>query len=105
LADALHAPDLGLVTAWTTSNMTEGPIGGTFGVPIHYTTRSDGTYEYCFAQAIRPGATTATLTIPSWAGLTVTVLNEARTETVSGGGVITDTFTADYQYHLYRRTL
>ena len=105
LGPALLAADLGLVTAWTTSNSTAGPMGGTFGVPLHYTSRSDGTYQYVFAQAIRPGATTGTLTIPAWAGLTVTVVDESRSETVSGGGVLTDSFAADYQYHLYRRTL
>lgn len=103
LATALYAADLGLVTAYTSSNTTAGPIGGTFGVPIHYASRSDGTHEYVFAQGIRPGATTATLTIPSWAGLTVDVLDESRTVTVSGGGVLTDTFAADYTTHLYRR--
>jgi hypothetical protein len=104
LGPALLTPDLGLVTASTSSNTTEGPMGGTFGVPMHYTTRADGTYEYLFAQAIRPGATTATFTIPTWASATVTVLDESRTVTVSGGGVLTDTFAADYTTHLYQRT-
>lgn len=104
LGPALLGADTGLVTEWTTSNTTEGPRGGTYGVPIHYTSRDDGTYEYVFAQAIRPGATTGTLTIPSWAGEVVDVIDESRTETVSGGGVLTDSFAADYQYHLYRRT-
>jgi hypothetical protein len=105
LAPALLSPDLGLVTAYTSSNTTAGPLGGTYGVPLHYTTRTDGIYEYCFVQAIRRGATTGTITIPSWSGLTVDVLDESRTEVVSGGGVITDSFAADYQFHLYRRTL
>jgi hypothetical protein len=104
LGPALLGPDLGLVTAWTTSNKTAGPMGGEYGVPIHYTTREDDTYEYCFAQAIRPGATTGTLTIPTWAGEVVDVIDESRTVTVSGGGVLTDTFAADYAVHLYRRT-
>jgi hypothetical protein len=106
LGNELMSPDLGLVTAYTSSNTTAGPKGGTYGVPIHYTTRStDSTFEYCFAQAIRPGATTATLTIPTWAGEVVTVLDEARTVTVDGSGVLTDTFAADYSFHLYRRAL
>lgn len=104
LADALHSPDLGLVTAWTTSNKTAGPIGGEFGVRVHYTTRADASHHYLFAQTIRPGATTATFTIPAWAGVTLTVIGESRTVTVSGGGVLTDTFAADYSYHLYQKT-
>lgn len=104
LAVALHAPDLGLVTAYTSSNTTAGPRGGTFGVPMHYTTRADSSHHYLFAQAIRPGATTATFTVPAWAGNTLTVIGESRTVTVSGGGVITDTFAADYTFHLYQRT-
>lgn len=105
LGPALLGRELGLVTAWTSTNTTEGPKGGTYGVPIHYTSREDDTYEYVFAQAIRPGATTGTLTIPSWAGETVEVIDESRDETVSVGGVLTDTFAADYQFHLYRRIL
>lgn len=102
LGPALLGEDTGLVTAYTTSNMTEGPLGGTYGVPIHYRSGLDGATEYVFAQAIRPGATTATLTIPSWAGETVTVVGEARTEIVDGSGVLTDTFAADYQVHIYQ---
>lgn len=105
LGAAILGPELNLVTEWTTSNMTSGPLGGTYGVPLHYCSRSDGTYEYVFAQGIRAGATTGTLTIPTWTGETVDVIDEARTEVVSGGGVLTDSFAADYEYHLYRRTL
>lgn len=105
LGEALISPDLGLVTEWTTSNKTEGPKGGTFGVPIHFTTRADADYEYCFAQAIRPGATTGTLTIPTWAGETVEVLEESRSVVLDAGGVLTDSFAADYEFHLYRRSL
>jgi hypothetical protein len=104
LGVALMSPDLGLVTATTSSNTTAGPKGGTYGVPIHYTTRADGAHHYLFAQAIRPGATTATITVPSWAGATLTVIGESRTVTASGAGVITDTFAADYTYHLYQKT-
>jgi hypothetical protein len=52
---------------------------------------------------IRPGATTATFTIPSWAGQTLTVIDESRTIAVSGAGVLTDVFAADYTVHLYRK--
>jgi hypothetical protein len=102
LADALHSPEAGLCTGYTSSNTTSGPMGGTYGVPMHYTTRDDGVHEYLFAMGIRPGATTATFTIPSWAGETVTVLDESRTVTVDGSGVLTDTFAANYTVHLYQ---
>jgi hypothetical protein len=102
LGPALLAPEANLVTATTSSNTTSGPIGGTYGVPLHYTTRVGGGHEYLFAMGIRPGATTATFTIPTWAGQTVTVIDENRTVTVSGAGVLTDTFAADYTTHLYQ---
>ena len=102
LADALHSPEANLVTAHTSSNVTEGPYGGTFGVPMHFTTRDDGTNQYLFAMGIRPGATIATFTVPAWAGETVDVLGESRTVIVDGSGVLTDTFAADYTIHLYR---
>jgi hypothetical protein len=79
-----------------------GPYGGTYGVPMHYTTRADASHEYLFAMGIRPGLTTATFTIPSWAGETITVLDESRTVVVDGSGVLTDTFVADYTVHLYQ---
>jgi len=102
LGPALLATEAKLVTASTSSNTTAGPIGGTYGVPLHYTTRiGSGGKRYLFAMGIRPGATNATFTIPSWAGLTVTVLDENRTVTVSPAGVLTDTFAADYTTHLY----
>jgi hypothetical protein len=103
LADALNSPDTDIVTAVTSSNVTAGPLGGTYGVPMHYCTKADATHEYLFAMGIRPGSTTATFTIPSWAGLTITVLDESRTVVVSGAGVLTDSFPADYTVHLYRR--
>jgi len=103
LADALLSPNTNLVTAATSSNVTQGPYGGTYGVPLLYTTRADASYEYLFAMGIRPGSTTGTFTIPSWAGQTLTVIDESRTVTVSGAGVLTDTFAADYTVHLYRK--
>lgn len=102
LADALNSPEAGLVTAHTSSNTTQGPYGGTYGVPMHFCTKDDGTHEYLFAMGIRPGSTTATFTIPAWAGQTVTVLDESRTVTVDGAGVLTDSFPADYTVHLYQ---
>lgn len=98
---AIRGPELGLVTGYTTSNKTSGPMGGTYGVPIHYASRQHGSEVLIMAQAIRPGATTGTLTIPSLAGETLAVLGESRSVAVSGGGVLTDTFAADYSYHLY----
>jgi hypothetical protein len=70
---------------------------------MHFTSRDDGAHQYLFAMSILPGATTATFTIPSWAGETVTVLDESRTVTVDGSGVLTDTFAADYTVHLYQK--
>jgi hypothetical protein len=102
LGEALLGADTGLVTEWTSSNVTSGPQGGTFGVPMHYTTRADAIHEYLFAQGIRAGATTATFTVPSWAGDTLTVLDESRTVVCDGSGVFTDTFAADFTYHLYQ---
>lgn len=106
LGSAMVPKDLGLVTAWTSSNTSAGPVGGVLGVPIHFTTRSDvlsgGTHHYLFAQAIRPGATTATLTLPSIPNTTLTVLNESRTVTTDANGKFTDTFAADYSFHIYR---
>jgi hypothetical protein len=103
LVDAINSPNTNLVTAVTSSNTTSGPLGGTWGVPMHYCTRADEDYEYLWAMGIRPGSTTATFTIPSWAGETLTVIDESRTVTVSGAGVLTDTFAADYTVHLYRK--
>jgi hypothetical protein len=102
LGDALNCPEANLVTAVTSSNVSAGPYGGTYGVPMHFTTRDDGTHQYLFAMGIRPGTTTATFTIPAWAGETITVLDESRTVTVDGAGVLTDTFPADYTVHLYQ---
>jgi len=52
---------------------------------------------------IRPGTTTATFTIPDWAGATLSVIDEGRTVLVDGAGVLTDEFVADYTVHLYRK--
>jgi hypothetical protein len=103
LVDALNSPNTNIVTAVTSSNVTSGPLGGTYGVPMHYCTKDDGTHQYLFAMGIRPGSTTATFTIPSWAGQTITVLDESRTVTVDGAGVLTDSFPADYTVHLYQK--
>ena len=34
LADALNGPDTDIVTAVTSSNVTAGSLGGTYGVPM-----------------------------------------------------------------------
>jgi hypothetical protein len=103
MVDAINSPNTHRVTAVTSSNTTQGPYGGIFGVPMHYTTRSDSTYEYLWAMGIRPGSTTATFTIPAWAGQTLTVIDESRTITVDGSGILVDNFPADYTVHLYRK--
>lgn len=101
LAPALLAPEASLCTAVASSNTTAGPKGGYWGVPIHYSTRQPASTKYLFAQAIRPGATTGTFTIPSAPSTTLTVIGESRTVSTDGSGVFTDTFAADYEYHLY----
>jgi hypothetical protein len=103
MVDAVNSPNTNLVTAVTSSNTTSGPRGGTWGVPMHYCTRADDTYEYLMAMGIRPGSTTATFTIPAWAGQTLTVIDEGRTVTVDGSGVLTDDFPANYTVHIYRK--
>lgn len=101
----LNAAPLDLVTNVSSSNVTAGPMGGTYGVPIHQTSRSSGAFRYVFAQAIRPGNTTGTFTVPAAAGKTITVLGESRTLSANGSGVFTDDFdNGDYTYHLYRWT-
>lgn len=108
LGPALLAAEADLLTDVTWTNTTEGPIGGTYGVPIHYTTRQAGGVNYLFAQAIRPGGTDATFTVPSAASKTVTVIGESRTVAPDGSGVFTDTFAETgehgYEYHLYSWT-
>jgi hypothetical protein len=104
LADALWAPEADLVESVSSSNTTAGPVGGTYGVPIHYTSRQAGGENFLFAQGIRPGATTGTFHVPSAAGKTLTVIDEARTIVVDGSGIFTDTFVADYSVHLYSWT-
>lgn len=101
LAAAINSSEASLVTAVTSSNTTQGPIGGTLGVPIHHTERVVGSTRYCFAQAIRPGTTTATFTAADVAGKTITVIGESRTLTADGDGIFTDDFAADYSVHLY----
>lgn len=103
LAAVINAAEANLITSATSSNVSAGPMGGTYGVPLHYATRTVGSYRYAFVQAIRPGPTTGTLTIPSAAGKTITVMGEARSLTANGSGVFSDAFDADdYDYHIYR---
>jgi hypothetical protein len=101
LGPALHSADAELVQSVDSSNTSSGPVGGTYGVPIHQTTRVVGAESYMFAMAIRPGNTTATFTIPDAAGKTLTVIGESRTVDVDGGGVFSDDFNGGYAVHLY----
>lgn len=101
LGAAILSPETNLVSNVDSSNTTEGPIGGTWGVPIHYMTRTAGGTSYLFAQAIRPGATSGTFTVPTAAGEVLSVVGEGRTVTADGSGVFTDTFAADYSVHIY----
>jgi hypothetical protein len=106
LKDALLGPADVFPVAVTSSNKSvngvAGIVGGEFGVPIHYTARQDSNFHYVFAQSIRPGTTTGTFTAPSAANKTITVIDESRTISANSGGIFTDTFTSDYQVHLYR---
>ena len=104
LGPALHAADLGLVTAWTSSNTTAGSDGRHLrrAHPLH-DPRATGPTSTCSPRRSAPAPRRGTLTIPSWAGETVDVIDEARTVTVSSAGVLTDTFAADYTTHLYQR--
>jgi hypothetical protein len=100
---ALLGPELlSVISSVTSSNTTAGPVGGTYGVPIHYTVRQDSGYTYLFTQSIRPGTTTATFTVPAAANKTITVLQESRTITANSSGVFSDNFASDYAVHLYR---
>lgn len=101
LAPALLARDAGIIDDVVSSNTTAGPKGGTYGVPIEATSRVADDLAYVFAQASRPGTTTATITVSSLAGQTLTVIGEARTVDVDGQGTFTDTFAADYTVHRY----
>jgi hypothetical protein len=104
IAGALNADEAGLITSVTSSNTTQAVMGGTAGVPIHYSSRIAGTKSYVLAQSIRPGTTTGTFTVPSAAGKTLTVRGESRTVTANGSGVFTDSFASDYAVHVYEWT-
>ena len=104
LAGPLLKADAGLLTDVETSNTTAGPYGGVFGVPFEATTRVVGSTQYLFAMSARPGATTGRFTVPTAAGVTVTVIGESRTIDVDVDGVIEDDFATDYTVHLYTWT-
>lgn len=104
LAGPILSPEASLVEEVISSNTTNGPVGGIYGVPIHQTSRLSGGSSYIFAQSIRPGTTTGTFYVPSLAGATLTVIGEGRTVVIDGDGHFSDTFTSDYAYHLYSTT-
>lgn len=104
LKNALLGPEATMDVSIASSNVTEGPVGGEFGVPIHYAARIDGSNKYLFTQSIRPGTTTATFTVPAAANKTITVIDESRTINANGSGVFTDNFATDYEVHLYQWT-
>ncbi|MEK7413271.1 MAG: hypothetical protein AAB263_08135 [Planctomycetota bacterium] len=68
-------------------------------LPVAAMTKSNGTAVYVFAVAMRPGTTTATITVPNTTTATVIVLGENRTIAMTGGSY-TDTF-SDWDVHLY----
>ncbi len=111
-AALLHdAPMLAAVTAinnQVTSLATVLNSPSTFGyanvsssntaIPIDIMTKNQGGANYIFAVAMRSGSTTATFTVNS--GVSVEVLGENRTLTISGGK-FTDSF-SNYGVHLYK---
>jgi hypothetical protein len=102
LAAPLMSEDAKLPVQVASSNTSAPVNGGTFGVPIHYIIRQAAGSTYLFTQSIRPGTTTGTFTVPAAANKTITVIDEGRTLSANGSGVFSDSFTADYQVHLYR---
>lgn len=104
LGPALLSKELPLIESYTSSGVmavAKGGLAAGHKIPIHYTARRAGGTTYLFVQAIRPGATTGVFYAPSLAGATLTVIDESRTVTIDSGGHFTDTFAADYTYHLY----
>lgn len=98
-ADALLAPEAGLITSVTSSGTmasARGGIGAGAPIPIHYTTRIAGGETFVAAQSIRPGVTTGTFTIPSLASQTFQVYG-GGTVAVNSSGVFQLNFTSDYQ--------
>jgi hypothetical protein len=104
LKDPLLAAEANLPVTVSSSNVSAGPVGGEWGVPIHYTIRQHSGTTYLFTQSIRPGTTTATFTVPAAANKTITVIGESRTLNANGSGVFTDSFGSDYEVHLYQWT-
>lgn len=108
LSSALLAEDANFIKSYTstgTMTKTRGGYADGAKVPMHYTSRVVGGTTYFFVQAIRDGATTATMFVPGFEGATLTVIGESRTVSVNGSGFFTDTFVnGDYEYHLYSTT-
>lgn len=95
----------GIVSSVTSSNNTQTHTWGVTGVPIQYTVRKDNSGNfYIFSQPYRPGTTNSTWTVPCAANATITVVNESRTLTADSSGHFTDSYTNDYQVHLYKWT-
>jgi hypothetical protein len=95
----------GVVTSVTSSNNTQAISWGITGVPIQYTVRKDNSGNfYIFSQPYRLGNTNSTWTVPCAANATITVVNESRTLTADSSGVFSDSYTQDYQVHIYKWT-
>ncbi len=102
LKGPLLAKEADLTVSVSSSNNSAGPSGLQFGVPIHYTIRQHNGITYLFTQSIRPGTTTGTFTVPAAANKTITVIGESRTLSANNSGVFSDSYTSDYQVHLYQ---
>jgi hypothetical protein len=106
LAEPILSPGQdGVVSSVTSSNNTQALFWGVTGVPIQYTVRKDNSGNfYVFSQPYRLGNTTSIWTVPCAANATITVVNESRTLTADSGGNFTDSYTANYQVHIYKWT-
>ena len=75
-----------------------------FGAGLDTMLKADSTHAYLFAMidgASSPG--TRTFTLPAGVtGRAVSVVDENRTLTADGAGVFTDSFAAEYAYHIYK---
>jgi hypothetical protein len=94
LAPALNTPSLAAAAQVASSNAA---------VPVDLMVKRQGGTLYLFAVAMRPGATTATFTLPAVSSGSVEVLGEGRSLAVKNSA-FSDTFAASFAVHLYKIT-
>ena len=107
-SNTTQAPPGDVILPFWGNNGNIMPWGRGAGVQIDTTVRQPGDgFTYIFAIGGNPGATTGTFTLsgPSGSlgvtGSTATVIGESRTVPISGNA-FSDSFAADYTYHLYK---